>query len=103
MKTNHVSVLAAVVVASLGANAAHAIQKHDPIFQKVLAVSSGVSDPDLIRQVRYQNGSPKARVELYVARSCGPGMDRDLAREIRYQNGSPKSKSDQSFYLAPLK
>jgi hypothetical protein len=99
----HVSILAAVVVASLGANAAHAIQKHDPIFQNAHVVSSGVPDPDLVRRVRYLNGSPKAKEGLYMAHPVGSGADRDLTREVRYQDGSPRSKNDQRFMIVPLK
>jgi hypothetical protein len=101
MKTKHITVLAAIVVVSLGTNAAHAITKRDPIFQSV-HVASTTPDPDLARQYRYMDGSPKSKRDVSVAQ-VGPGVDRDLAREIRYQNGSPKSKSVEVFQLAPLK
>ena len=106
MKMKHIRVLVAVVVASLGANAAHAIQKHDPIFQTRLAKVSQKEDPDLVLQQRNQYGSPHSKMDLYVVHAAKHGVDRDLAREIRYQNGTPKSKVDpsvQSFELAPLK
>ena len=97
------AILAAVAVASIGANAAHATQKHDPQFQNARVPCAMVPDPDLIHQFSYQGGSPRAKADLYVAHPTTSGMERDLAREIRYQNGSPKSKSNQVFYLAPLK
>jgi hypothetical protein len=103
MKMKHASILAAVIVASVGANSAQAIQKHDPIFQSAHTTVSQKNDPDLVHQLRNQSGSPHGKADLYVARPTSSGADRDLAREIRYQNGSPRSRSDQSFYLAPLK
>ena len=102
----HVPVLAAVLAASVGANSAHAIQKHDPIFQTARTTVLQKNDPDLLHQLRTKYGSPHNKPDLYVGRSVGPVMDRDLAREVRYQNGSPRSKIDTavlSFDLAPLK
>jgi hypothetical protein len=99
MKMKHASILAAVVVASFGVTSAHAIQKHDPIFQKTYD-HSGIKDPNVVREVRYQDGSPKRKPDLYVA-AFAPGTDRDLVREIRYQNGAPKWKSDQKLGIAP--
>jgi hypothetical protein len=106
MKLNHVKVLAAVVVAALGANAAHAIQKHDPIFNTAYSTVPQKNDPDLVRQLRSQNGTPHGKVDVCLAHAVAPGADRNLVREIRNQNGSPKSKVDpslQSFELAPTK
>jgi hypothetical protein len=92
MKLKNISILAAVVVVSLGVTSAHAIQKHDPIFQTTHA-PSGAKDPDLLRMVRYQNGSPRRKPDLYVAAYVpSAAKDPDLVRGIRYQNGSPKSK-----------
>jgi hypothetical protein len=85
--------LAVVVVASLGGNSTHAVQKHDPQFQKVY-VHSLTPEPNLVRLVRYQNGSPRRKPDLYVA-PFAPGKDRDVLREILNQNGSPKWKSDR--------
>jgi hypothetical protein len=104
MKTKYMSVLAAIMVGAIGTNVAHAIQKHDPIFQTRYIAYSGVSDPNLVSLVRSQNGSPKTKEDLYVkAPASNSGMDRDLVQEMRYQSGSPKAKSDQRFMLAPLK
>jgi len=106
MKIKHVSILAAVILASLGVNAAHAIQKHDPIFQTAHTTIPQTNDPNLLHQLSNQYGSPHGKADLYVARTVPHGVDRDLAREVRSQNGSPRSKLDpsvQSFYLAPLK
>jgi hypothetical protein len=101
MNMKHLPILTAVVVATLGVNSAHAIQKHDPIFQRTPA-HTGIIDPDLARRVRYQNGSARRKPDLYVA-AFAPGKDPDLVREIRYQNGSPRSKNDQQYMLTPLK
>jgi len=106
MKTKQLTVLAAAAALTLGAYSAHAIQKHDPIFQSVYYVPPQSSDPDLVHQVRYQAGSPHGKADLYVVRASGSGVDRDLVREMSCQKGSPKSKVDpslQSFELAPLK
>jgi hypothetical protein len=106
MKLKHVTVLAAVVVASLGANAAHAIQKHDPIFRTAYSTIPQSTDPDLVRQLRDQNGTPHSKMDLCVAHAAAPGVDRNLVKEIRDQNGSPKSKVDpslRSVELPPLK
>jgi hypothetical protein len=93
MKMKHVSTLAAVVIASLGVTSVQAIQKHDPIFQKAYA-HSRTTDANLVRQVRYQNGSPRTKPDLYVATATS-AVDPDLISGIRNQNGSPKSKVDQ--------
>jgi hypothetical protein len=90
MKMKPVCIAAAVIVGLLGATSARAIQKHDPAFQKTYA-PAGTTDPNIVRLVRYQNGSPRRKPDLYVA-AFAPTTDRDLAREIRYQDGSPKSK-----------
>jgi hypothetical protein len=91
MKMKHLSIMAAVVVSSLGVTSAHAIQKRDPIFQNHTV--SHIKDPDLLRRVRYQNGSPRSKPDLYVAPAgSGSTADRDLLSEIRNQNGSPRSK-----------
>jgi hypothetical protein len=102
MKPKHMSVLATVLVASLGVNVAHAIQKHDPIF-RTTCVYSGVRDPDVVQLVGYQSGSPRWKKDLYVAHSSNTGMDRDLVQEMSSQSGSPHAKSDRRFMLAPLK
>jgi hypothetical protein len=100
MKMKHVSTLAAVLVASLGASSAHAIQKHDPIFQT--HATSGVIDPDLVREVRFQNGSPRSRPDLYV-QVRALGIEPNLVREVRFQSGTPRSNNDQRFMITPLK
>jgi hypothetical protein len=104
MKSKCMSVLASIVVGAVGTTAAHAVQKHDPIFQTHYHAPPGVSDPNLVSLVRFQKGSPKAKEDLYVR---GPGShsgtDRDLVQEMRSQPGSPRAKSDRSFMLAPLK
>jgi len=104
MKMKHVSILAAVIVASVGANPARAIQKHDPIFQNAHTTISQENDPDLVRQLRNQYGSPHSKSGPSMSRSGGQAMDRDLVREVRYQNGSPRQKVDPSLVrnkLAP--
>jgi hypothetical protein len=106
MKMKNVKVLAAVVVASLAANAAHAIQKHDPIFRTAYSTIPQKNDPDLVGQLRSQNGTPHGKVDVCLAHAASPGVDRNLVRELRNQNGSPKSKADpslQSVELAPAK
>jgi hypothetical protein len=103
MKLKSLTVLAAVVVASSVCSVALASQKHDVKFQDPLVFDSQKNDPDLTRQIRYQNGSPKGKADLYVARPASTEMDRDLVRNIRYMDGSPKSKSEQRFEIAPLK
>jgi hypothetical protein len=50
-----------------------------------------VADRNLVRAVRYQNGSPRRKPDLYVATSAS-AADLDVVRGIRDQNGSPKSK-----------
>jgi hypothetical protein len=102
MKPKYMSVLAAILTATVGTNAARAIQKHDPIFQTHY-VSSGVKDTDYVRLVRYQNGSPKAKADLYIAHSTNHVVDRDLVREIRAESGAPKWKSEQRLMPAPSK
>src|SRR5580658_3762973 len=96
MKMKHVKVLAAVVVATLGANAAHAIQKHDPIFKTAYSKIPQKNDPDLVGQLRSQNGTPHGKTDVCLAHAASPGVDRNLVRELRNQNGSPKSKVDPS-------
>jgi hypothetical protein len=103
MKTKHVSVLATIVVASLGANSARGIQKHDPIFQPVRYAHSQDNDPDMIKALKNQSGSPRSRPDLYVAHPMFHVVDPDYVREIRYQNGSPKSKGIQKVQPAPVK
>ncbi len=102
MKMKHMSVLTAVVVASLGVNAAHAITKRDPIFQSA-HVALVAQDPDYARELRYMDGTPKSKSDLPKTRVAGVVVDHDYAREIRYLNGTPKSKSVEVFQLAPLK
>jgi hypothetical protein len=94
MKTKYVSLLAAVVATSLGANSAHAIQKHDPIFQTPLPINSQANDPDMVRQVCNQSGSPRRKPDLYGAHPIPGIVDRDSVREVRFLNGRPKSKMD---------
>jgi hypothetical protein len=106
MKMKHGSILTAVIAASVVANSAHAIQKHDPMFQTAHTTVSQKNDPDLLRQLRNKSGSPHRKPDLYVGRSVGPVVDRDFAREVRYQNGSPRLKVDPSvlsLQLAPVK
>jgi len=103
MKIKHVAVLAAVAAASLGANSARAIQKHDPIFQPVRYAHSQDNDPDMLRALRNQSGSPRSKPDLYVAHPKFHVVDPDYVREIRYQNGSPKSKDIQIGKPAPAK
>jgi hypothetical protein len=106
MKMKHVTVLAALAVVSLGANTAQAIQKHDPIFRTAYSTIPQSTDPDLVRHLREQNGTPHSKADLCVAQTAKPGTDRNLVKEIRDQNGSPRSKIDpslRSVELAPLK
>jgi hypothetical protein len=103
MNAKNKSILIAAIVASLGAVNAHAIQKHDPIFQNAHATISQDNDPDLVHQIRSQTGSPREKVDLYVAHPMHGAAERDLAREIRYQNGAPRARHDQTFELAPLR
>jgi len=103
MKTKKLTVLAAVVALAAAANSAHAVQKHDPQFQSPYVIDSAKDDPNLTSAVRHQSGSPKAKPDLYVARSVNTGTDRDLVRNVRYMAGSPKAKTDRLFELAPLK
>jgi len=106
LKLKHLTVLAAVLVVSLGANSARAIQKHDPKFRTAYSTIPQSNDPDLVRQLRNQNGTPHSKVDLCLAHPAAPGVDRNLVKEIRDQNGSPRSKVDPSLRsvdLAPLK
>jgi hypothetical protein len=96
MKMKHSFSLAAVLVASLGVTSAHAIQKDDSTLQTAYA-GSGTTDPDLVRQVRNQSGSPRRKPDLYAA-VASLVKDRNLVREVRYQNGSPRRKPD--LYVA---
>jgi hypothetical protein len=90
MKIKQASMLAAVALASFGVAPVQAVQKHDPVFQKVYSHSLA-RDPDLLRMVRYQNGSPRRKPDLYVA-APGQGTDANLLDAIRNQNGSPRRK-----------
>jgi hypothetical protein len=106
MKMKNMSILATIIIASVAANSAQAIQKHDPRFQTAHTTVSQQNDPDLLHQLSTKSGSPHNKPDLYVGRYVSPVVERDLAREVRYQNGSPRSKIDtavQSFDLAPLK
>jgi len=103
MKMKYLTVLAALVAASSATSVALAVQKHDPQFERTLVPYPEGSDVNLVAQVRNQNGSPKAKPDLYVCLPAKAGTDRDLAASIRCQNGSPKQKADLSFYIAPLK
>jgi hypothetical protein len=96
MKMKHVSILAVVMAASVGANSAHAIQKHDPIFRNAYTTVPQKNDRDLVLQVRNQYGSPHGKADLSIVRWGGQTEDRDLVREVRYQNGSPRRKVDPS-------
>jgi hypothetical protein len=100
MKLKHIAVLVVVAAASAMPDSARAIQKHDPIFRTVYSTIPQKNDPDLVRQLQNQNGTPHSKVDLFVARATGPATDRNLVREIRDQNGSPRSKVDPS--LRPL-
>jgi hypothetical protein len=94
MTKKHVSILAVVAVASLGANSARAIQKHDPIFQQVRYAHSQDNDPNMTRQLHNLGGSPRSKPDLYVAHPVPGAVDHDFVREIRYQNGRPKSRGN---------
>jgi hypothetical protein len=95
MKMKHVSILAVVAAGSIGVASAYAGQTEDP-SQSAYA-TSGKTDPDLVRQVHNQPGSPRSKPDLYMAaHSLVP--DYNLVREVRYQNGSPRRKPD--LYLA---
>lgn len=110
MKRTYQTSLAAVCAALIGTTAADAAKMRDVAAQSSCACSSSAKDPDLVRLVRYQNGSPKSKTDLYVARPTA--SDQDVVRLVRYQPGSPKSKSDlyvvhssssQPVMVAPLK
>ena len=105
MKSNYKSALATILIASATIHSASAIQKHDWVFQSNYAAYLSPNDPNVAQLVRSQNGSPKAKADLYVARPTGnSGADRDLVQEMRSQPGSPKAKKDHVvFMFAPLK
>jgi len=97
MKRKYLTALAAVLAAAIGTTAAHAGQGREPVFQSQY-VASGASDADLVRLVRYQNGSPKAKKDLYVASPAASVSEADLVRFVRAQDGTPKAKQD--LYVA---
>jgi hypothetical protein len=105
MKISKRVVLAAAVCATIGlATQANAIQKHDPQFRARPVYGTSAHDPNMIRSLKNESGSPRAKKDWY-ARNVTPSSveTRDLAREIRYQNGSPRMKQDPSFAGTPVK
>jgi hypothetical protein len=93
MKRKHLTALAASLAVSMGTIAAHAGQGRQPSFQSQYA-ASGASDTDLVRLVRYQNGSPKSKKDLSVASPAASVSDSDLVRLVHSQDGTPKAKQD---------
>jgi hypothetical protein len=92
----HLKMIAAVMVVAGATQVSYAVQKHDPQFSKPLVFdwSAWQKSPDLLAQVREQNGSPKRKPDLYVLRGVSAAPNRDLVQEMRAQTGSPKSKQD---------
>jgi len=97
----YLTFLAALVVGSNSACVAQADPKHDQPMQRPPQSAPG-DNSDLLARMRSQNGTPKAKRDLYVAPNPASRANRDLISESRSQSGSPKSKTDPIFNSAPL-
>jgi hypothetical protein len=104
MKKSKVMLAAAVGATLALVNQANAIQKHDPQFQARPVYGTSAHDPNMIRDLQNQPGSPKAKKDWYARNVVPSSADsRNLTVEVRSQAGSPRTKHDPSFATPPVK
>jgi len=99
MNINKKSRLAIVLIAALAsASQVYGLQKHDPQFQaQPNYMPAPGPDPDMVKFLRNQNGSPKARPDWCAKNVVRVRETRDLVAEFSKQSGSPHTKKDPSL------